>query len=111
MALSNRFIEKQRAALLNEKERIESQIEKKKKYPDYGFDEEDNIQEISDYETNLSIEEQLQILLKKIKAALKAIDDGTYGQCAKCNKAIEEGRLAIMPYANLCVTCQSGKKR
>jgi len=38
-----------------------------KKFPEYGGDEEDVLQEISDYESNLSIEEQLAFLLKKIK--------------------------------------------
>ena len=111
MNLSKEFIEKQREILLNEKSRIESKIKQLKKYPDYGADEEDNIQEISDYESNLSIEGQIEFILVKIDKALKAIDDGTYGQCLACEQQIEGGRLEIMPYAELCVTCSAKEKK
>lgn len=111
MKLSKEFLEKQREILLNEKSRIESKIKQLKKYPDYGTDEEDNLQEISDYESNLSIEGQMEFILVKIDKALKAIDNGTYGQCLACKQQIEEGRLEIMPYAELCVTCSAKEKK
>lgn len=111
MEINKEFIEKQKASLTEEKTRIEEKIKKLKKYPDYGSDEEDNLQEIADYESNLSIDEQLEFLLGKIKRALKSIDDGSYGKCASCKKIIEEGRLEIMPYAELCVTCNSNRKK
>lgn len=104
------FLEKQKEILLKEKEKIEDKISRLKKYPDYGTDDEDKLQEIEDYENNLSLEGQLELLLKKIKKALKAIDNGTYGQCAECKKNIEEGRLEIMPYAEICVTCKNNKE-
>lgn len=75
------------------------------KYPDYGDMADDNDMELRDYENNRSIEDQLSELLKKINSALKAIDQGTYGQCTKCKKAIDQGRLKIMPYADVCVKC------
>lgn len=111
MKLSESFLEKQREALLSEKERIEAKAIKLKKYPRYGDDEEDNLQEMADYESNLTLDEQLEYLLAKIKKALRAIDDGTYGQCSLCKKNIENGRLEIMPYADVCVTCKSKKKK
>jgi DnaK suppressor protein len=66
---------------------------------------------MADYESNLTLDEQLEYLLAKIKKALKAIDEGTYGQCLACRKNIENGRLEIMPYADLCVTCKGEKKK
>ena len=65
--------------------------------------------EMTEFQGNLSVEEQLKYLLNKVKIALKAIDSGTYGKCSKCKAAIEEGRLEIMPYAELCVTCKQKK--
>lgn len=103
------FLEKQKTQLLKEKENIESKIKQLKKYPSYGDDEEDNLQEISDFESNLSIEGQLEVILEKIDNALAAIEAGTYGLCSKCKKAIDEDRLEIMPYADICVKCQVGK--
>lgn len=111
MKLDEKFLEKQKEALLAEKERIEKKVAKLKKYPKYGDDEEDNLQEMADYESNLSLDDQLEYLLGKINKALKAIGDGTYGQCSLCKKNIENGRLEIMPYADVCVTCKSKKKK
>jgi DnaK suppressor protein len=111
MNLPASFLEKQKEIMLKEKERIEEKIKKLKQYPDYGTDEEDNLQEMTDYESNLSLEDQLEFLLKKINRALKAIEDGTYGQCSKCSANIERGRLEIMPYAELCVSCSENSKK
>lgn len=111
MALDKKFLEKQKEALLKEQARLEEKAKKLKKYPHYGDDEEDNLQEMADFESNLSIEEQLEFLLKKIKRALEAIESGEYGTCRKCKENIEKGRLEIMPYADLCVTCKSTKKK
>lgn len=111
MKLSSKFLQKQKDSLLNEKVKIEEKIKKLKDYPNYGEDEEDRIQEMGDFENNLSIEEQFEFLLKKINKALKAIDNQTYGKCSSCKENIEPGRLEIMPYADLCVTCQKKLKR
>ncbi len=39
-------------------------------------------------------------------AALKRISDGTYGRCTECSGWIPRGRLEVVPYAPLCVSCQ-----
>jgi RNA polymerase-binding protein DksA len=41
--------------------------------------------------------------LAEIDAALKRIDDGTYGTCTKCGKQIGAERLEAMPWAALCI--------
>lgn len=107
--LSADTIEKQKKALLDEKERLEKKIGELKQYPDYGQNEDDNAKETADYENNLSVEEQLVFLLSKVNRALSAIENGTYGTCQKCSKAIEEGRLEIMPYAELCISCRKAE--
>lgn len=107
--LSAETIKKQKKALSEEKFRLEKKIKELKQYPDYGQNEDDNAKETADYENNLSVEEQLNFLLSKVNKALKAIDEGTYGQCQKCSKAIEEGRLEIMPYAELCISCRKAE--
>jgi DnaK suppressor protein len=40
------------------------------------------------------------------QAALKRIADGAYGRCTTCDGWIPRGRLQVVPYAPLCVTCQ-----
>ena len=45
-------------------------------------------------------------LLKDIDAALKAIDNDSYGLCELCGEFIAERRLVAMPSARYCVDCQ-----
>ncbi len=41
-----------------------------------------------------------------IEAALKRIEAGTYGACARCEIPIESRRLKAVPWARLCLVCQ-----
>ena len=42
-----------------------------------------------------------------IDAALRAIDDGTFGVCQNCGSRIGKARLRAQPFAKYCVPCQS----
>ena len=42
-------------------------------------------------------------LLTEVQAALKRIEDGTYGKCIDCGKPIPEKRLEAIPWASRCV--------
>jgi RNA polymerase-binding transcription factor DksA len=55
-----------------------------------------------DYAINNGIMEQLVISFNKINAALKQIEDGTYGTCSVGGEAIEEARLEAFPAADTC---------
>jgi DnaK suppressor protein len=57
-------------------------------------------------EQRLALHDVAQAQLTQIEKALERIDDGTYGLCAGCGKAIPIERLEIIPYATLCVNCQ-----
>ena len=46
-------------------------------------------------------------LIKDIDEALQRIDNGTYGQCARCRKPISEERLKAMPTAKYDAECQA----
>lgn len=45
--------------------------------------------------------------LAQIEAAIARIDNGTYGECAKCGGEIRTERLAVQPEAPLCISCAS----
>ena len=57
------------------------------------------------------IGERLRQKLFLIKEALDAIESGDYGICAECGEPINEKRLLLMPFALLCVHCQSEIER
>jgi RNA polymerase-binding protein DksA len=56
-----------------------------------------------DREIDYSLGENSEQVLQEIDAALKRIDDGTYGTCTKCGKEIGEERLEARPWASLCI--------
>jgi len=43
--------------------------------------------------------------VRQIRDALKRIEDGRYGVCSNCGRAISAARLAAVPSADTCVTC------
>lgn len=43
--------------------------------------------------------------LRRIDAALRRLEDDSYGICAKCGEAISEERLRAVPTAALCRNC------
>lgn len=58
-----------------------------------------------------SLGEADQRRLTMIDRALDRIRQGTYGQCLSCGKQIPEARLEALPYAVLCVECQTKEER
>lgn len=49
-------------------------------------------------------------MLIKIDAALRKIDDNTYGICEECGDEISEERLKILPFAIYCRDCQEKRE-
>jgi DnaK suppressor protein len=50
-------------------------------------------------------------VLFEIDDALRRIHVKTYGKCDGCNKRIEKIRLRALPFARMCVKCQSESER
>ncbi len=44
--------------------------------------------------------------LYETRAALRRIEDGTYGICLGCEEPISPARLGAVPWAALCIQCQ-----
>ncbi len=51
-----------------------------------------------------------QQVLVGITAALKRIDDGSYGICAECEEAINPKRLEFDPTVRFCINCASSRE-
>ncbi|TML43699.1 MAG: hypothetical protein E6G19_11435 [Actinobacteria bacterium] len=58
--------------------------------------------ETVDREIDYTLEENSGNVLREIEAALKRIDDGTYGICTACGKPVEPERLEYLPWATVC---------
>lgn len=64
-----------------------------------------------DRELDYTLEENSEHVLAAIDAALKRIDDGTYGRCVRCGREIPAERLEAKPYAELCIEHQRELER
>ena len=60
-----------------------------------------------DRELGISLMEMRNKRRQLIDEALGRLEDGTYGLCDECSVEINEKRLAAVPFAKLCVACQS----
>ncbi len=51
------------------------------------------------------IARETQFSIHQLKAALRRLEDGSYGTCAACGEEISEGRLDAIPETTHCVNC------
>lgn len=118
-AFSDDFLSQMKISLTKEKEKLEKDLAKFAKkdenavetdydarFPNYGDTEDDNAREVADYEANLSIEHDLEKVLRDVKTALERLEKGGYGTCKYCKKPIDEKRLIARPTSSACVECK-----
>ena len=116
--------ERFRTALLEERGRVESAIENLRDDHPGRIDEE--VEEMAgandnhlaetatatlDREIDYTLEENSTQVLGEIDAALRRIDDGTYGTCTRCGTPILPARLEAYPWASLCIDCKREAER
>lgn len=80
-------------------------------FPKVGDEEEENALEVSMYSDRLSLERELEKVLRDIVGALKQMEDGTYGICKYCHKEIPEARLLARPTSTSCVSCKEALRK
>ena len=115
----DKFLEGQRAALLEERATYTHQAESlqaeadllaaEREPGDVQFDEESGEGDTLavERERDLALSAQARAAVDEIDAALAKIADGRYGICEQCGKTIPKERLRAIPYAALCVQCKS----
>jgi DnaK suppressor protein len=48
--------------------------------------------------------------LNKVDAALRRLEEGTYGNCFECGEEISEARLRALPFAVRCKDCEEARE-
>ena len=64
-----------------------------------------------DRELDYTLEENVERALAEIDAALRRIENGTYGTCVNCGQPIPPERLDAIPWATLCIDCKRKDER
>lgn len=107
-----------REQIVSERQRLEALVRDRESETGIGSDtERGSISELSsldqhpgdigtetfEREKDFSILEQLEAEIGDLDAALRKIDEGTYGICEVCGKVIQPERLEAMPGARTCI--------
>lgn len=71
----------------------------------------DEVQHASERELAIRNLDRESNLLRNVRAALRRIDDGTYGVCMHCEEDISPKRIAAVPWAPYCIQCQEQADR
>ena len=116
MAISKEIIAELKQKLIEEKKRLEKELDAigkptenpgdyETEFDDIGRDKEDNAIEVDEYSDNVAVESNLERQLKEVSEALKKMEDGAYGICENCNQEIDIERLRAYPAAKACIRC------
>ena len=73
---------------------------------DQGESSEVDIQE----DIELALIQMKSETLNKIHAALRRLDEGSYGDCFECGDEIAEARLRALPFAVRCKDCEQERE-
>ncbi len=96
---SQEFVQKMKERLLEEKERMQEELESVAHHTEVGDEADENATEVYTDEVNEDIAETLRADLKKIDAALERIEKGSYGMTAE-GEMVPESRLEVIPWAD-----------
>lgn len=103
-----------RQRLLDERERLTAHpeditIANEDQQDGYGVSNHpaENASEVFLRERNMALINNADDIVADIDAALERMDNGTYGQCARCGEMIAPERLEALPYARYCINCQA----
>jgi len=77
----------------------------------YATHSADDATETFDQEQSLALARHLEGALDQVERALQKLAAGSYGRCDRCGVAIDDSRLAALPYALLCLSCQTKLER
>lgn len=69
-------------------------------------DQMDEIQFASERDLAIRNVDRESRLLRQVKAALRRLQDGSFGTCIDCEAPIGPKRLAAVPWAPRCIQCQ-----
>ena len=98
----------EQAALTKELAELQSTI--KEEGVGYSTHPADDGTNAFDQARDLAVQVSAEQTLKLVDDALVRFDNGTYGLCLDCGQEIDAARLEAIPYAPLCLSCQSKRE-
>jgi len=105
-----------KAALLAERATLTDQLQQlsavvKEEGVGYSTHPADDATLAFDQARDLAVQVNAEQTLRLVEDALARFDNGTYGLCVDCGSEIDAARLKAIPYAALCLKCQSKREQ
>lgn len=97
-----------RATLEAERDRLRAELAQEIESPGpmtYGSQAAAATQ-VFEQQRDLALRDRAQQHFAQVEAALARLDDGRFGICLRCGQPIAEERLAALPWAASCISCQ-----
>jgi DnaK suppressor protein len=105
-----KMLEDRRRELMNDVQGrirdVRSEGNKERDVLDQGESSEVDIQE----DIEFALIQMKSETLNKIDAALRRLDEGTYGGCFECGEEISQARLRALPFAVRCKDCEEARE-
>ena len=105
-----KMLEERRRELLNavqgKMRDVRAEGSKERDVLDQGESSEVDIQE----DIEFALIQMKAETLNKIDAALRRLEEGTYGDCFECGEEISEARLRALPFAVRCKDCEEARE-
>jgi DnaK suppressor protein len=98
----------EQAALIKELDDLNNTI--KEEAVGYSTHPADDGTNAFDQARDLAVQVTAEQTLRLVEDALARFDNGTYGLCLDCGQEIDAARLEAIPYAPLCLSCQSKRE-
>ena len=109
----NHDLETFRAQLTIERDRLREEIGEAIEAPDqmtYGS-QAAAASQVFEQQRDLALRDRAVQHLAQVDAALGRLEDGTFGRCVRCGRAIAPARLEALPWAAHCIDCQTALDR
>jgi DnaK suppressor protein len=71
----------------------------------------DEVQNAAERELAIRNLDRESNLLRNVRAALRRIEDGSFGTCVHCEEEISPKRVAAVPWTPFCIGCQEQHDR
>ena len=78
---------------------------------DKSADQMDEVQYASERDLAIRNVDRETVQLREVRAALRRIHEGSFGTCLVCDTVISTKRLAAVPWARLCISCQEAAEQ
>ncbi|WP_448593283.1 TraR/DksA family transcriptional regulator [Thermoflexus hugenholtzii] len=101
-------LEEERSRLRGELARLDARAPEGIGYHDHMADD---ATDVMDQATRVTLRRHLEVRLREVEAALRRMEEGTYGICQDCGRPIEVARLKALPFAAFCLECQARRER